>query len=481
MYTEFVEKEQKTITFHKCSAQAFVCIMKIALKTKDAHASQIMSPNTINDLMELENEILKTQENGHLKSSNNSNDKNGFRDQFVCISDNDGIITYSDTDDCKRGENIFNGLPLKLSEEIRRKIGDILDKFKADDSIRSFTVVNGTICLMNRKEINTPVMLKLQIIQEDKEMINSFIWHIKKICLMNVQHNEIKGFQIDDTSNSYMIAKINFILAMTSAGTIVSPPLELISIFFGNPCKISDTIKLEDLIDVPVELASIIKTYARTSRDRRHSVLTLDRMIGEKSRIFHAIYSSDTLTKDNNCKRLSIDVLNPIRNNENKYIFPILIKYKNPDAVTLSDNHTILEDSMPVFFGFELTKKLSESNHSIVYEAFKVLESSSTCGTRIIIKILKAEQEVPAEVKFYKFFCNEPNGCEFIEKPFRIDLTHMPTIFMESSCSQMDLFDFIDKNDILPDSTIKNIFLKIVKAIDYLHGHGIVHFDIKVL
>jgi len=205
--------------------------------------------------------------------------------------------------------------------------------------------------------------------------------------------------------------------------------------------------------------------------------VTLDRIIDENSRLFNVIYSSETNLKGNSEKLITVNILSPIYNADQQSIFPVLVNYVNPQATAFAEIHDPV--SLPSIAGFEVTKKISESNNSLVYEAFHTFENK-TRGSRVIIKFLKAEKEDPAEIEFYQFFCNDIIGCEFIEKPFRIDLTQMPAIFMESSSSQIDLFEFIDKNDILPDGTVRNIFSKLAKAIGYLHSHSIVHFDIKV-
>jgi hypothetical protein len=44
----------------------------------------------------------------------------------------------------------------------------------------------------------------------------------------------------------------------------------------------------------------------------------------------------------------------------------------------------------------------------------------------------------------------------------------------------MDLFDYIDLTPLVSELNVQKIFLQICQAIKYLHGHGIVHRDIKV-
>ncbi len=43
----------------------------------------------------------------------------------------------------------------------------------------------------------------------------------------------------------------------------------------------------------------------------------------------------------------------------------------------------------------------------------------------------------------------------------------------------MDLFDYIELNNTMPEAEIKSIFRQVARAIQHLHHHKIVHRDIK--
>lgn len=153
------------------------------------------------------------------------------------------------------------------------------------------------------------------------------------------------------------------------------------------------------------------------------------------------------------------------------------------------NNERKIVNNSPNFPYFKVTRIISESAQSSVYEAYiNIFENSH----RIVLKLIhpkfifdkkKIENNIPIEsfpeIKFYQFYMNDLFACEFIKKPFKIE-TNPLVIFMKSSKYEIDLFEFIDNNDLLSNERIYKIFIQIAKGIDYLHTNGIAHWDIKV-
>lgn len=65
------------------------------------------------------------------------------------------------------------------------------------------------------------------------------------------------------------------------------------------------------------------------------------------------------------------------------------------------------------------------------------------------------------------------NMIDFYENDFYFQLV------MEKHGFGMDLFEFIEKTNGVPEPLGANISKQLVEAVDYLHSHGILHRDIK--
>lgn len=443
--------------------------MVVALERACDKQVELISPTSASEILELKDLIEGTNEQN--TSAFNFDDQSLALEMFVCVTNIEGQLKYSNfglnLSIESQVSNIIKELNIKCP-----KITDIIKKINQEnvpqnESVK--TLLHGHICFVTLNNTEIPVILKLQQTMESERLL---IWLFKKASIAEVVEN---GFEIDgNSSKQYKFTKLKFFLAVDSSGRLVNAPNDLLMklLVKNYICKPR---WLSELIEVPEDLTNTLKTHENADFYEKYSTSSLDLAIGENSK-FSSIFCTRTRFKSQNEMLVTINLFNSILVNENEFVFPLQVKFQDESE---EETKVSKKESFPEFPGFQVIRKISESIHSSIYEAIRIFQQES----RVIIKVLhlnSTSTNVSAEIKFYEFFMNDSDACEFIEKPLRIEITPIPTIFMESVGNRMDLFDYIQKNDYLPDETIKIVFLQLAKAIDYLHNNGIIHRDIKV-
>lgn len=450
---------------------------------QDTHI-ELVSPSSINDVFELKdyidgigNEYSDDQEQQHTYEHGHGQEFG----RFVCVTNINGIVIFSNTKQLKRNDDIIEILQMKS-----KLILETLNEQELTKINESNTLLNGHICFitLNRhlhphQKLRIPTILKLQLtVGDTRSIFNSdklLIWSFKKVSIQ--QTNDENGFKVDEEGHidiKYKFQSFKFVLAMKKSGNLLNVPKNLLKYIIGNDVVPQN---VEDLLNIPEEFKSHFKSFDQTDfYQQRFSVSSLDLAV-EESFNFKPIYSFKTRFKFKPEMIVSAKLFNPFQaKNDSELIFPVQIKYLEQEK---QEEPNIPSEFLefPEFPGFKVLGKLSESLNSSVYEAIRIFQSD----TRIIIKsIHSSSNHVTNELKFYQFFCDDPIGCEFIQKPFRIEMHPNPTVYMESEANQSDLFHFINSNSFLSDEIVKLIFYQIAKAVEYLHLNFIIHRDIKV-
>lgn len=442
--------------------------MVVAIQTEgDNHHMELISPTSEAEVLELKDLIEGSNEH-HIAI--NSEDRPLTVELFVCVSKRDGTIKYSNfglnSSNESRILNIIEVLDIKCPIINRFISGNNRDNLPEINSID--TILHGHVCFVTLNETKMPVIIKLQQVMENERLL---IWLFKKASIEEVTEN---GFIIDDEfSKQYQFTKLKFILAVDSARRLLNAPNDLLKKIMGENyyCKPRH---LEELIEVSDELKQLLNSSENKHFYEKFSTSSLDMALEKNSNIL-PIFCTETRFKCKSEMIVSVNLFNSIYNSQCEPIFPLQVKYQYDIK---SEDISLKTEKFPEFPGIKIIRKISESIHSTVYEAIHIFQSDS----QIIIKLIHVHDhmDVPAEIKFYEYFTKDPVGCEFIEKPLKIELTSKPAIFMKSGGNRIDLFEFIQSNSHLSDENIKTIFHQVVKAVDYLHSRGIVHRDIKV-
>lgn len=434
---------------------------------------ELISPSSVTEVLEL-NDLIKGNTEHH-ESFNTQSQKKAL-EMFVCVTDAYGTVKYSNFGlECS---NEFGKVDIMTSLQIKcPRINEKMLETKQDDetyndaTIKTF--LNRHICFVTLTDSKIPVILKLQQAMDNERLL---IWLFKKASITEVSE---KGFEIDgDQQKQYKFTKFKFTLAVDRYGRLINAPDDLLKKLLGSNylCK---TRFLDELIEISDDLKQVMETYINRDGDfyGKFSASSLDLAVNESFSNISVIYCAKAKLKGVPVINVTINLFNYIYTNENEQVFPLQVKYtsENDDE----ENSVILGgESFPEFQGLKIIRKISESVHSSVYEAVQLFQMDR----HVIIKVIHTNDHmnIPAEIKFYEFFIKEPNGCEFIERPFNVENVPRPTIFMNHSSNQVDLFEFIQSNTYLPDDSIKIIFRQVASAVGYLHGNGIVHRDIKV-
>ena len=428
-------------------------------------ALELTSPCSVNEFMELKEYFEGGNEfSMDIMDSEDEAKSSYLLEKFVCITDSLGFVKYSNVKELKKRNNILLNLQIASNQ-----IHEVLEKITQQQNQpqtppETATLLNGLICFVSLNFTRIPTLLKLQNYNQ------LLIWSFKKASIK--ESNDIGAFIVNDTW--YKFTKFKTVLAVDSSGELINYPRELFKYLIGEKLN-----NLDEIIKMPSELKEIL---AASSLNRDHeidhyqkfSVSSLDLFVDNFP---FPIYSSKTkLLKTE--MTVEIDLYESINSVIYGQIFPLQLKYTESEcaALEIEPNSLGISNAFPEFAGFRVFRKLSESPNSTIYEAAKLFHANEI----VIIKEIRGDKR--SELKFFEFFCNGQVQCEFIEKPLKIDANSKhPAIYMNYLQNRCDLFEFIYKRDFLLTEIIKKIFLQIVKAVDFLHSHGIIHRDIKVI
>lgn len=442
--------------------------MEVTLQIASDQQTELISPTSVTEVLELK-DLIEGSHDCHTKL--NAEDQSLALEMLVCVSNCEGIVKYSNFGLNNSNEsktlNIVEVLNIKCPIVNRFILKNNQHNVPEINSIE--TLLHGHVCFVTLSKNKIPVILKLQQIMEHEKML---IWLFKKASIIEVSEN---GFIIDDdSSKQYRFTKLNFVVAVDNAGRLVNVPNDLLKKVMGDH-YLCEPRYLEEIIDVSDEMKLFLKSYENDKFYEKFSTSSLDLAV-EKAAASNIspIFCTRAKFRSKPEMIVSLHLFTSIYNNQSDPvpIFPIQVKYQSENSV---DEISFENDAFPDFPGLEIIRKISESIQSTIYEAVRLFQSD----IRIVIKVIHAKTHM-AEIKFYEYFTKDSVGCEFIEKPFKIELVPKPTIFMESNGNRIDLFDYIQSNSHLSDDVVRAIFKQVAKAIDYLHSNGIVHRDIKV-
>lgn len=428
---------------------------------------ELTSPCSVHEVMELKDFFDGAPEASiEMMNSTETSDNESMESlsRFVCVTDFSGNLKYSNLKVLKKFDNILSRLRIS-SQEVFDKITQLKMR-QPEFAPETTTLLNGLISFISFDAMRIPTLLKLQ--NHDQFLI----WTFKKASIAEVQQDQTTAFKIDE--NWYKFTKFKTVLAIDNFGNLLNYPRELLKYLIK--ADLTNLTNLNEIIQVPDELNKILKTFSDQDHQIDHyqkfSASSLDLLVDNFPR---PIYSAVTSLLTGGMS-VEVNLYSPLTSINNGKIFPLQLKYSESEDAAQTHKSMDEQVQFPEFSGFKITRKLSESLHSSVYEAVRLFKTNEL----VIIKVIHGDKL--NEIKFYNFFCNDQVRCDFIEKPFKIEAnSQKPAIFMNYLHNRCDLFEFIHRNDFMPVDTIKTIFIQIVKAVDFLHTNGIIHRDIKVI
>lgn len=348
------------------------------------------------------------------------------------ITDTSGIILSSNSKSVPKGVDIFS---LFCPESNIKTI------FSKNIQL-SENVFNGRI----DKFMEHYVHVKLQRFTHEHDDL--LLWNMTKAYIRHECHEN--DFKVILDKHTLYIYKLNLIFGLDSKLNIYKFTSDLDFLSSDGAPSI-----FNNVFNVPDDLIStLFSPYQRA--DLMFSQSFDDLSLMDRHAKKRPIYTGQTYLKRDPSKHFSIKIFDSIPSKNNTLIFPCSAVFESSS----SQEPSLLKHN----------NILSKSDHSLV------LLSKDADGFDVVIK--KSFLHNHVEHRFYRYLCENTDGCENIERPLKIDADENLLVFAYNpNC--VDLFEYIETHPNLKDSEIIDIFSQICAAVQFLHEHGIVHRDIK--